>query len=85
MTKVGDIFRVRIWDHHRGSGQENVRFNYNLGKQPKDQKTVALMLFLGQEPCDESKPGMDLEAAMNRLGWVRKDTLNGPDSSSKDG
>lgn len=66
--KIGDVLRVRSWDHHT----QGVRLNYSLGRQPKDKKTVMVMLVLGSEPLDESQPGIDLVQRMNELGWFRK-------------
>lgn len=69
--RAGDVLRIRSWDHNTNG----VRLTYGLGRQPKDQKTVMLMMVLGEEPFDESKPGLDLEKRMNDLGWFTKGKL----------
>lgn len=57
----GDVVRMTNWTHH----QLDLQVSYKA-----DKKAVAVFLLLGSEPRDETNP-LDLEAAMNRLGWIR--------------
>ncbi len=68
---VGDVYRVRRWDHNQGTEKNHTTFSFSFPR--KGPKKVAVMMLLGEEPFDESKPGLDLEAVMNNLGWYRKD------------
>ncbi len=63
---VGQIYRVRKWDHHE-SGRT---LEYGLPRQPKQSKTVAVMVYLGEEKYDGSAR-LDLEEVMRKLGWMR--------------
>jgi hypothetical protein len=65
--RIGGIIRARSWTHHIGT----TRLNYGVGRQKKGQETVAVMLYLGNEPLDESKPQLDLEKRMNDMGWYK--------------
>lgn len=61
--KVGDILNMRNWDHCT----PNATFTFSVGR---DRQRTAVMIYLGDEPRDGSAP-LDLDAAMNRLGWYR--------------
>lgn len=63
----GTIFRVRTWDHNPSS---DARLTYGLGKQPKGQKTVVMMICIGEAPIDAVEPP-DIDGIMSRLGWQR--------------
>jgi|HubBroStandDraft_5_1064220.scaffolds.fasta_scaffold11950_12 hypothetical protein len=69
-VRVGDVLRMRTWDDNRSG----MKFSYGLGKQRKDKKTVALMLFLGESPigADFIDEQCQLIATMHALGWERK-------------
>ena len=62
--KVGDVVRARNWTHCT----EIATFNFGVGKGSKD---VALMLYIGTEPRDGSKP-LCVERRLNDLGWFFK-------------
>lgn len=68
MRDVGTIFRIRKWDHHVGS---DLSMTYGLGRQPKDKKTVALMVCLGEIPIDEEIDHAKIDAIMETLGYRR--------------
>lgn len=59
---VGDVARMTHWTHN-GPG---IQLTYRATKN-----TVACFLLLGHEAKDGTQP-LDLEAALNTLGWVRK-------------
>lgn len=42
--------------------------------KPVNRNDVCVFLLLGTEPKDGSNP-LDIDAAMGRLGWVRKDAI----------
>lgn len=60
--KIGDVVTMTHWTHYSPDMQLSFRAN---------KKEVAVFLLLGEEQRDGSKP-LDLEAAMNRLGWFRQ-------------
>jgi hypothetical protein len=59
---IGDVFRMTSWSH--------VESKMRLQMGCRDKKQVAVMLLLGYEDKDGSR-SLDLERAMNDLGWVR--------------
>jgi len=60
---IGDVVRARNWNYCT----KNAVFTFGVGK---GSKNVALMLYLGTEPRDESAP-LDVEKRLNDLGWFR--------------
>ena len=64
----GEIFRVRSWDSHPSS---RVRLSFGLGKQPKDEKTVAIMVCLGEIGIDEPLDYERLDKLMEQIGYRR--------------
>lgn len=70
-VRPGDVLRMRKFEHCQGT----TSLSYVLPRNPSDR--YAVMLFLGTE-SDENP--MDLEAIMNRMGWVRAEKTNEPDN-----
>jgi hypothetical protein len=61
----GDIFYMTSWTTRPpGTGM-------SASISVKDRKKVGVFAYLGDEPKDGSAP-LDLEKAMNELGWYRK-------------
>lgn len=58
------MFNIRNWDHCT----KNLTIKYGIGR--RDKETTVVMMVLGAEPKDGSKP-LNLEAQMNTLGWVK--------------
>jgi len=67
--KTGDVVRMTHWTHHDPSMQ----LTFRAGK-----KEVAVFLLLGIEARDGSSP-LDLERAINDLGWFREALTKGQD------
>jgi hypothetical protein len=67
---VGEVLRLRNVTHYNPlkKGEKGlISVGYTAPKN-----TVFLCVLLGVEPKDGSQT-LDLEAAMNRLGWFRKE------------
>lgn len=67
---AGEVFRMRNWTHYPPlkRGEPGVtQASYKVDQKDK----VAVMVVLGEENKDGSGP-LDLEKAMNDIGWFRK-------------
>lgn len=66
---IGDVVRVTSLQHHERLSQSTFR--------PKDRKQVMVLMLLGYEAKDESEL-LDLDKAMDDLGWEQKEEQEQP-------
>jgi hypothetical protein len=76
--QFGDILRLtnfknRYPEPPLGQKFQLIEAGYNINPKgtPKDQRRVFVAVLLGSEDIDGKTP-LDLEKAMNRIGWYRK-------------
>ena len=66
---IGDIFRMTSWTHV----ELTARFSFKCF----DKKQVAVFMLLGYEAKDGNTL-LDLEAALNHMGWIRDPEISFP-------